>query len=109
MYEYDVALSFAGEDRAYVEMVFDLLSGYGVKAFYDFAEQAGLWGKHLHENLPEIYGGKARFVVMFVSRHYASKAWLTLERRAALSKAMNERSRADRQFKRFLQSPLVFR
>jgi hypothetical protein len=91
MYEYDAALSFAGEDRSYVEMVFDLLNGYGVKAFYDSAEQAALWGKHLHEHLPEIYGGKARFVVIFVSRHYASKAWPTLERRAALSRAMSER------------------
>lgn len=33
--EYDVALSFAGEDRAYVEMLAEQLKARGITVFYD--------------------------------------------------------------------------
>ena len=35
IYEYDVALSFAGENRDYVEEVAIFLKNFGVKVFYD--------------------------------------------------------------------------
>jgi len=57
-YEYDVALSFAGEDRAYVEEVANSLNNRGVKVFYDLFEEANLWGKNLYEYLSEIYQSK---------------------------------------------------
>ena len=34
-YKYDIALSFAGEDREYVEKVATLLKENGVRVFYD--------------------------------------------------------------------------
>lgn len=34
-YEYDVAFSFASEDRAYVEQVAENVTRNGVKVFYD--------------------------------------------------------------------------
>src|SRR5262249_26980075 len=48
---YDVALSFAGEDRAYVEEVASVLKSKGVKVFYDAYETANMWGKNLIEHL----------------------------------------------------------
>ena len=39
MYKYDVALSFAGADREYVEDVATFLKSFGVKVFYDKFEQ----------------------------------------------------------------------
>jgi hypothetical protein len=82
-YDYDVALSFAGEDRTYAEAVADILRYRGVKVFYDKFEEAPLWGKNLYDHLTDLYQHKARYCVMFLSKHYAAKAWTNLERQAA--------------------------
>ena len=42
---YDVALSFAGEDRPYVQQVAQRLVESGIKVFYDDFEKVDLWGK----------------------------------------------------------------
>jgi|GEM_PF-4124244 len=46
-YEYDVCLTFAGEDRTYVEMVAEQLKARGLRVFYDRDETGKLWGKDL--------------------------------------------------------------
>ena len=46
-YKYDVALSFAGEDRFYVDQVATILKEQGVSVFYDEFEEVDLWGKDL--------------------------------------------------------------
>lgn len=84
--QYDVALSFAGEDRAYVEQVVGELKSLGISVFYDKDEAVHLWGKDLTERLGEVYGKDSRFVVLFLSRHYAEKAWPTHEKRYALGR-----------------------
>jgi hypothetical protein len=60
--DYDVALSFAGEDRGYVEKVAALLRESGIKVFYDKFETVQLWGRNLADHLGEIYGKRSRFV-----------------------------------------------
>jgi hypothetical protein len=85
---YDVALSFAGENRTYVEKVAVLLKQSGVSVFYDGFEQATLWGKNLIDHLAEIYRHRSRFVVMFVSKHYVEKAFPTHERQHAQERAL---------------------
>jgi hypothetical protein len=86
---YDVALSFAGEDREYVERVAERLKALDVSVFYDSYEQASLWGTDLAEHLGKVYGKDSRFVVLFLSRHYASKAWPTHEKRFALGRQLS--------------------
>lgn len=88
--KHDVALSFAGEDRAYVEMVAEQLTVRGVSVFYDRYEQADLWGKDLYVHLTEVYRNKAHYTLMFVSTHYKAKVWTNHERRAAQSRALEE-------------------
>lgn len=88
--EYDVALSFAGEDREYVEKVAALLHDADVRVFYDKFETAQLWGRNLADHLGDIYGRRARFVVMFISKHYPAKAWPTHERQSAQARAIRE-------------------
>jgi hypothetical protein len=85
--QYDVALSFAGEDRAYVEEVAITLKGAGVNVFYDKFESAQLWGKNLIDHLAEIYRN-SRYVVMFVSKAYVEKAWTNHERKHAQDRAL---------------------
>jgi hypothetical protein len=53
--EFDVALSFAGEDRSYVDQVANSLHRQGVKVFYDLFEEAELWGKDLYTHLIDVY------------------------------------------------------
>ena len=90
-WQWDVALSFAGAQRDYVEQVARALQARGVRCFYDADEQIELWGKYLAEELPAIYGEQAAAVVVFVSAEYAARDWTRLERRAALNRAVRER------------------
>ena len=90
-WRWDVALSFAGAQRDYVEQVAAALKAQGVRCFYDADEQIELWGKYLGEELPAIYGEQVAAVVVFVSAEYAARDWTRLERRAALARAVRER------------------
>lgn len=74
-YYYDVVLSFAGEDREYVEECADILTALGIKVFYDSYEQYVLWGKDLYTFLADIYSNKARYAIVFISQHYVKKCW----------------------------------
>ncbi|WLP89124.1 TIR domain-containing protein [Gordonia sp. NB41Y] len=88
-YKYDLAVSFAGEQREFVEAVVrgvDLPEG---RVFYDADFEAELWGEELTEVFTEIYSKSTRYVVMFISREYNEKEWTRLERRAALSKRLS--------------------
>ncbi len=85
---YDVALSFAGEDRVYVEQVAEGLRQAGVSVFYDKFEKAELWGKNLIDHLADIYQHRSQFVVMFVSKAYVDKAFPRLERQHAQARAL---------------------
>jgi hypothetical protein len=90
-WRWDVALSFAGAQRDYVEQVAQALKTRGMRCFYDADEQIDLWGKYLAEALPVIYGEQAAAVVVFVSAEYAAGDWTRLERQAALTRAVRER------------------
>ena len=90
-WRWDVALSFAGAQRPYVEQVTSALKARGVRCFNDADEQIDLWGKYLAEELPAIYSEQAAAVVVFVSAEYAARDWTRLERRAALNRAVRER------------------
>src|SRR5689334_12046341 len=50
-FPYDVALSFAGEQRPYVLRVAAALRRRGVRTFYDDYEKPEMWGKDLYEHL----------------------------------------------------------
>jgi hypothetical protein len=84
---YDIALSFAGENRDYVEEVANGLKAAGVNVFYDRFETAKLWGKNLIDHLANVYQN-SRYVVMFVSKEYVEKAWTTHERTHAQDRAL---------------------
>jgi hypothetical protein len=54
-FEFDITLSFAGEDRQFVSCVAVKLKAAGYKVFYDEFEQINLWGKDLYTHLDQIY------------------------------------------------------
>ncbi len=90
-FEYDVCLSFAGEERSYVEMVAHTLKDRGARVFYDRDETQELWGKDLVEHFDRVYRSASRYCVMFISEAYAAKSWTRHERRSALARALVER------------------
>ena len=53
-YKYEVVLSFAGEQRDYVEKVAVRLKELNIKYFYDLDETVNLWGKNLSQYLDQI-------------------------------------------------------
>lgn len=65
MFKYDVTLSFAGEERPYVEKIAQILKKQKIKVFYDYFETGNLWGKDLYQYLQSIYRDQARYCVIF--------------------------------------------
>src|SRR5690349_2062628 len=88
--QYDVALSYAGEDSIYVNELAIALQRRSVKVFYDKYEKSTHWGKDLYSYLSDLYQNKARYCVLLLSQHYATKLWTTHERKAAQSRAFHE-------------------
>lgn len=88
--KFHVALSFAGEDRKYVEKVAKELRENDVSLFYDKFDEVSLWGKDLYTYLRDIYQNKAYFTVIFISEHYKKKRWTNHERESAQARAFSE-------------------
>ncbi|QUW19902.1 TIR domain-containing protein [Agrococcus sp. Marseille-Q4369] len=78
-YEYDVAVSFAGPDRVTVESLVRALEKSGLEVFYDFDEQAMLWGKDLRKELGRVYSEDAQFMIVCLSDEYPERDWTTFE------------------------------
>jgi hypothetical protein len=89
-YQYDVAISFAGEDRSIAEDIARRLDAAGYSVFYDDFEAERLWGRDLPVELGKVYREGARFCVLLVSRHYKSKMWTNFERQYVISRLMSE-------------------
>ena len=89
-YKYDVVLSFAGEDRNYVEKIAENLRSNNIKVFYDKYEEADLWGRDLYTHLDDVYQNKAKYCIIFISKWYANKNWTNHERISAQARAFTE-------------------
>ena len=81
--EYDVGLSFAGEQRDYVRRVAEDLQYRGLRVFYDENEEDHLWGKNLLDYLSELYLKRCHYCIIFASAEYATKMWPNVERQSA--------------------------
>ena len=88
---YQVALSFAGEQRDYVEEVARYLWSRSIAVFYDGFETVANWGRSGAEAFHEPFAERSAYVVMFISAAYMAKAWPNHERRSALSRMIREK------------------
>jgi hypothetical protein len=93
-YAYVVALSFAGEDRAFADAVAKGLRDAGVKVFYDDFYAEDLWGEDLAVKLREVYHSSSQFCIMIISEHYVDKMWPSHERQQAIERMIRERGKA---------------
>jgi len=83
-HHFDVALSFAGENREYVKDVADHLSNMiGIHSyFYDSNYVAQLARPSLDNLLQDIYRNRSKLVVVFLCGDYEKKEWCGIEFRA---------------------------
>jgi hypothetical protein len=89
-YEFDVAISFAGEDRRIAEELASILHKAGIEVFYDSWNQHTLWGKDLYQHLQSVYKEQAKYCVILVSKHYVTKNWPRHELHQAQARAIEE-------------------
>ena len=87
---YEVALSFAGEQREYVEEVARALQSRSIAVFYDEFEKVTIWGRSLTKELHDVFESSAACAVMFISEAYITKKWPNFERRSILSRMIRE-------------------
>lgn len=80
---YDIAISFAGEDRDVAKKIVQCLKQKGLSVFYDFDFQYDLVGKDLYQHLYKIYKDSALFFVPIISKNYIKKPWAMHELKAA--------------------------
>lgn len=88
--QYDIALSFAGEQREFVNEVANHLESMGLKVFYDKYEVEKLWGKDLYQYLNDLYKNRCKYCIVFVSKEYAKKLWTKHELKSAQERAFKE-------------------
>ncbi|MDX5372750.1 MAG: TIR domain-containing protein [Pseudomonadaceae bacterium] len=79
-FEFDFALSFAGENRQLAEMIASQLETFDCAVFYDEWFEANYLGKAWHKSFAEIFSEQSRFVVCLLDKHHAEKIWPTFER-----------------------------
>ena len=88
--QFEVALSFAGEERKYVEQVAQRLHERGIAVFYDRFEAEYLWGRDLVAEFNRVFERSNAIAIMFISIHYVNKAWPAHERKSILSRMVND-------------------
>ena len=89
-FKYDLALSFAGENRTVADHVANEVRAAGYKVFYDLFETTELWGADLSRELPYKYM-MSKYCLMLISQAYLDKMWTTLERQAIISVFLKNR------------------
>jgi len=89
--KYDVAISFAGEDRTLADALAKALQHSGVRVFYDNNERSNLWGKDLYQHLSTVYRDKAKYCIVLVSKNYLKKKWTRHELKSAQARAFESR------------------
>lgn len=83
-YSFDVAFSFPGEVRAYVEKVIEELNRKNDKIsyFYDNKFKAQLAQPSLSLLLQDLYKNRSELIVVFICEKYQEKEWCGIEFRA---------------------------
>ncbi|MEA3053203.1 MAG: hypothetical protein QOG72_2106 [Sphingomonadales bacterium] len=78
-FDYEVVISFAGEQRVTARNLAGQLRKRGCRVFYDEDEQQGLLGKTLSPLLRALFRDRSMSCVALISADYAAKPWPRLE------------------------------
>jgi TIR domain len=78
-YQYDVALSFAEEDRDIALSLSLALNQLSITVYYYPDEIEKTWGADIERKLKEIYKEKARYAIVILSEKYFKKKYAAIE------------------------------
>ncbi|MGH3624047.1 MAG: TIR domain-containing protein [Sciscionella sp.] len=87
---YDIAVSFAGEQRKYVAKVVAACKDRDLKIFYDKDIGNEWWGKSFIREQRNVYGSQTRYFVPFISAEYLAKPIPIDEFSAAMMTAVKQ-------------------
>ncbi|OYU18505.1 MAG: hypothetical protein CFE34_10265 [Rhodobacteraceae bacterium PARR1] len=79
-FEWDIAVSFAGENRALAGFIEQQLRELDISVFYDRNYEDNYLGGLWSQQFLDIFAHKSRLVVAILDRHHKEKVWPTFER-----------------------------
>jgi hypothetical protein len=79
-FQFDIAISFAGENRELAGYIAQMLRGFDVEVFYDEYYEANYLGKAWSEQFRNIFSSESKLVVCLLDKHHQKKIWPTFER-----------------------------
>ncbi len=89
-FEFDVSISFAGEDRLFARRLARMLTDLRARIFFDEYFRHELLGKDLYAYLHEVYSRRARYCVALISESYVRKIWTNHELRGAQERSLKQ-------------------
>ncbi len=97
-YEYDVAISYAGEDRNIAKKLSDMLIDRGLNVFYDRLNEDEILGKNLYHYLQTIYKDSAQTCAILISKHYIKKPWTLHELEQIQTRVFESRAAGNKEY-----------
>jgi hypothetical protein len=79
-YEYDFAISFAGENRELARCIADSLEVLDARVFFDEYFETNFLGRAWSNEFKRIFSSDSRLVVCLLDIHHKDKLWPTFER-----------------------------
>lgn len=83
-FEFDIAISFAGENRALAKHIAEQLAVLDVQVFYDENFESNYLGKTWSKEFTRIFGSASRYVICLLDSNHQDKIWPTFEREVFL-------------------------
>lgn len=89
-YQFDFAISFAGENRELAKSTATQLEALDCSVFFDEFFESNYLGKAWHKEFEDIFKNKSRFVVCFLDKYHLEKIWPTFERECFAPRVSDE-------------------
>lgn len=79
-FEFDFAISFAGENREFAKYISEQLRKLDVSVFYDELYESNYLGQTWSVQFKKIFSEDSRLVLCILDKHHKAKIWPTFER-----------------------------
>ncbi len=79
-YDFDFAISFAGENRHLAQVIAEQLETLDCSVFFDEFFEVNYLGKTWRSKFKEVFAEQCRFIVCLLDKYHLEKIWPTFER-----------------------------
>lgn len=88
--KFDIAISFAGENRQLAKYIATKLKELDVDVYFDEDYEVSYLGKKLSDQFSKIFSSESRFVLCLLDKFHQDKIWPTFERDVFTPRVKNE-------------------